>query len=145
MAKIVKSDIDSQVFTAFYPFWRIVIIGAVTGALFWGVTLAMDNYTNSISLAGNIATIITAIIAVAAMVRLQVAQPLIIATLAGAALWGLSEWVDGLFWAESIAISAALYLLTYVLFSWILRFKKSLPILVGAVFVLISIRIVITL
>jgi hypothetical protein len=145
MAKIVKSDVDSQLFTAFYPFWRIVIIGAITGIVFWVVSGLINNYASSISLAGNIATIITAIIAVAAMVRMQIAQPLIIAVLVGASLWGLAEWVDGLFWAEALAISAGLYGLSYVLFSWLLRFKKALPILIGAVIVIVAIRIVITL
>ncbi|MFZ2125665.1 MAG: hypothetical protein WA087_01850 [Candidatus Saccharimonadales bacterium] len=145
MAKIIKSDVDSQLFSAFYPFWRIAIVGLVIGLVFWGTAELIDGYTDSISLAGNIATIISSIIAVAAMVRLQIAQPLIIAVLAGAALWGLAEWTDGLFWIEAIAWSAVIYTLSYVCFSWLLRFKNSLSILVGALIVLVAIRVVITL
>lgn len=145
MAKIIKSDIDSQIFSTFYPFWRIAIVGLVTGLVFWAATLLINNYTDSISLAGNIATIVAAIISVAVMVRMQIAQPLIIAVLAGGALWGMAEWTDGLFWIEAIAWSVVLYALAYVCFSWLLRLKNSLPLVVAILIILVAIRVAITL
>ena len=45
MAKIIRSDVDSQLFSAFYPFWRIVITGVVTGLVFWGSTEIINNLT----------------------------------------------------------------------------------------------------
>jgi hypothetical protein len=145
MAKVIDRSIDSELVSPFYPFLRIVIVGIATGMVFWAATEVINNYANSISLSSNLATIISAIIAVIIMVRLQIAQPLIIAVISGAALWGLAEWTDGLVWGEALAWSALLYALAYVLFSWLLRFKRTLPILIGAVIILIAIRVVITL
>lgn len=162
MAKVIKEEtIQAQVISPVYSAWRIASVGAVLGVMYWALTAFIDYFIispvfcrsvgnasvciNSISVSGDITTILIAIIGVAIMIRLRIMQPLIIAVATSATLWGLSGWTNGLMWVEIVAWSALLYGLSYLLYSWISRYTRIVPVLMTVTFAVIIIRIVLAL
>ena len=145
MAKVISTDTQPQSINTSYSLWRIAIIGLILGFIYWGLTALLEQYTNSLGISGNIATIIVATLGIIAMVRLQLVQPLIVAIVSGATLWGMAEWTNGLVMVEIVIWSMLLYGLTYVLFSWIARYAKPIPVLTVIMIIVIVARIASTL
>lgn len=161
MAKLILDDSQPRAVSLSYSWWIMVLIGAALGVLYWGLTLLVGHFiidplfcgdavnastcSSSVEISGNVAGILVATIGLGVLVRLGVLRPLIVAIATAAALWGLAGWTDGLGWAEVAAWSALLYGLCYVLFSWISRYAKSVPVLVAAVAIVIIARIVLVL
>ena len=162
MAKIIKEEtIQAQSVSPVYSTWKISAIGASLGVLYWLLTLLIDNLIispvfcqsvgnasvciNSVSVAGDITTILVAIIGVAVMIRFRIMQPLIVSAAAAATLWGLSGWTNGLVWAEIIVWSALLYALAYLLYSWIARYTRLMSVVIGIAVVVVVIRIALVL
>jgi len=145
MAKIIKWDTESQTIGTSYSFWRIALFGALLGVIYWGLTVLINRFIDSISISGNIASILVATLGIILMLRFRMAQPLIVAVAAGASLWGLSQWTNGLGWIEIIAWSALLYGLVYTLFSWIARYARVVPVLIAIILIIIILRITIVL
>lgn len=143
MASIVYDDDKPAGLGGRYSIARIALIGAVLGALYVGLTALLNNWTDSISMAGNIATVLVALIGIVVMVRLRMVQPLLVAVASAASLWGLSGLTDGLVWFETMAWAVALYCLAYALFSWISRYDRVVPVLSIIAMIIITIRIVI--
>ena len=50
MAKIVDSEVDSQVISQSYSFWQNIFLGILLGAVYWGLMSIINKYTNLISL-----------------------------------------------------------------------------------------------
>lgn len=139
MAQVIITD--QQAVAESYAMWvRTIILGAVTGLIFWLFTIIVAHYVidplacgrqfnanicvDSTPLAGNIAAILTAVVGVIAMVRISAARPIVIAVAAAALLWNLGAWTNGLFWLEAVAWSVVLYAATYALFAWITRYAN---------------------
>lgn len=137
MAQIIITD--QQAIAETWTMWvRTIILGAVTGLIFWLLTIIVGRYivepwvcqrvfdaalcVDSTPLSGNIAAVLAALIGVISMVRIGAARPLIIAAASAALLWDLAAWTDGLFWLDAIAWSIVLYAGAYALFSWITRY-----------------------
>lgn len=145
MAKvIIEGDETNPVFEP-YSIWRICLVGAALGAIFWFLTAIIIQVIESVSVAGDVAAILTATLGVVVMLRLRMAQPLIIALATCLSLWGLAGWTSGLAVFEVIAFSVLLYCLCYVLFSWIARYSQVVPVLSVIALVIIATRIVISL
>ena len=136
MAQVVITD--QQAVAESWAMWvRTVILGAVIGVVFWLLTVLIGRYVveplacgpvlnaalcaDPKPLAGNIATILVAVLGVVVMVRIGAARPIIVAIAAAALLWDLGAWTNGLFWLEAITWSIILYALAYALFAWITR------------------------
>lgn len=116
---------------------RTILSGVGAGILFWIVALLLEKFVitpiacsnlsnaaicmNPEEMAGNIATIVTAVLAAFALVKISAARPIIIAVASAALLWSAYAWTDGLFWLEALAWSVVLYVLSYALFAWITR------------------------
>ena len=96
---------------------------------------------NATSIAGNIAAVVTALLAVLALVKMNIAQPVIIAVGSAALLWGLAGWTNGLFWIESIAWAVVLWALSFGLFAWITRYTRMIPAIIVALVIVVIIRI----
>ena len=143
MASIVYDDDKSAGLGGRYSIARIALIGAILGLLYFGLTSLLNIWADSINVAGDIATVLTALIGIIIMVRLRMVQPLLVAAATGASLWGLSGLTDGLVWGEVIAWSIVLYCLAYALFSWISRYNRVVPVLSVVAMIIITIRIVI--
>lgn len=161
MAKLILDDSQPRAVSLSYSWWMMALIGAGLGVLYWGLTLLVGQFiidpifcrdaanastcTSSVEISGNIAGILVATIGLGVLVRLGVLRPLIVAVATAATLWGLAGLTDGLGWAEVAAWSAVLYALCYVLFSWISRYARSVPVLIAAIVIVIIARIVLVL
>ncbi|HZJ34519.1 MAG TPA: hypothetical protein VFD55_00710 [Candidatus Angelobacter sp.] len=145
MARVIKWDTESQTISTSYSFWRVALFGALLGVIYWGLTVLIGRFINSISISGNIASILVATLGIILMLRFRMAQPLIVAVATGVSLWGLSQWINGLGWIEIIAWSALLYGLAYTLFSWVARYARVVPVLIAIILIIIILRIAIVL
>lgn len=145
MAKVIIEDNETNPVFEPYSVWRICLVGAALGAIFWGLTAIISQVIESVGVAGDVAAILTATLGVVVMLRLRMAQPLIIALATCLALWGLAGLTSGLAVFEVIALSVLLYCLCYVLFSWIARYSQVVPVLSVIALVIIATRIVVSL
>lgn len=157
MAKIIDSNIESQIIKPTYNLWKIVVVGIGTALLFSLLTVVIERYfinlffckssaaticTNSIGIAGSIAVIISVIASTVTMLRLRLIQPLLISVAVGASLWTLAQWTSGLGWMEVLVWNISLYLLAYMLFSWIARYIRVGPVLTITLIIIIAVHIV---
>lgn len=161
MARIIDTKIESQIIGQYYPFWKIAFVGVVVGSLYllftWLVQIFIidpifcsTSYnslvcSDLVGVSGNIATIFLAIFGILIMVYFRMHQPLIIAVSSGFLLWGLSRWTDGLSFAEVMFWNVMLYAFAYVLFSWLARFTRTMPILIISILIIVITRILINL
>lgn len=160
MAQVIITD--QQAVAESYAVWgRTVILGAVTGLIFWLLMIIVARYivdplvcgkmfdaalcVDSTPIAGNIAAILAAVVGVISMVRISAARPIIIAVGSAALLWNLGTWIDGLFWLEAVTWSIILYAASYALFAWITRYASLLIAVVLSVLIVLIIRIALVL
>jgi hypothetical protein len=159
MAKVIKSDVQSRVISDYYPIGKIILIGVASGLVFWLFTMLIQKYIidpafchsaadtltclNSLSISGNIAMIIVAIIGTIVMVLSRMIQPLIMAVTTAATIWGLAWWTGGLSTIEIIIWSVLTYTLAYILYSWIARYNRTGLALILALIVIMVVRIVV--
>lgn len=143
-----------------YPLWNILGSGAALGVLFWGLNAWMSYYvvdqilcrsnstlaacSNSSALATGIATVVVAIIGTGLMVRLRIFQPLVVAIAAGLVLFELGVWTSGLSWGEALLWSILLYVLSYLLFTWIARYRRVIVVLLVTTLIVGVIKILLT-
>lgn len=160
MAQVIITD--QQAIAESYTMWvRTIILGAVTGLIFWLFSIIVARYiidplacgrafdavicTDSAPLAGNIAAILAAVVGVISMVRISAARPIIIAVATAALLWNLGTWIDGLFWLQAVVWSIVLYALVYALFAWITRYASLWVTVVISLLIVLIIRIALVL
>ena len=160
MAKVVITD--QQIAAESRAMWvRTIVLGIGVGLIFWVLTVLIARYVieplvcgkvvNAVlcadpkPLAGNIATILAAVVGVIAMVRIGAARPIVIAIAAAAILWDLAAWTSGLFWLEAVSWSLLLYALTYALFAWITRYWALWITIVVSLVIVLIIRIALAL
>ncbi|MDB5160243.1 MAG: rane protein of unknown function [Candidatus Saccharibacteria bacterium] len=160
MAQVIITD--QQVISTSWREWgRTIVFGAITGLIFWLLTILLQRYiidplvcrqivnatlcANSTPLAGNIAAILTGAVAVIFMVRAGIARPIILAVATAALLWDLAAWTNGLFWLEAVVWSIVLYALTYALFAWITRYATLWVTVVLSLLIVVIIRIALVL
>lgn len=129
-------------------FVRVALLGAALGLAAWVLTYLLERFVLSSLVcggevcaqgtvfAGNIAGVIIAIVGVAALVRMAVYRPLLIALSAIISLWGLAAWLGGLSILESVGWTVLLYALAYSAYTWIARIR-NVPIMLILVAVLV--------
>ena len=160
MVTVLTDEAQPVTISVSYSWWRIALIGAAMGILYWAITFLVGRLVidpmfcgssvnaaacaNSVGLSGNVAGILVAVVGLFVLVGLKVLRPLIVAVAAAVVLWGLSGWTNGLAWGEIAFWSALLYSLTYVLFSWISRYNKSVPVLITVVLTVVVARIILS-
>jgi hypothetical protein len=158
MARLIVDDNQPNSIKLMYSAWRMLAIGAALGLTYWIVTLMMSRYiidpiycksavdaavcSGSVGMGGNIASIVLATIGLGLLIRYSVARPIIIAVASAVALWGLAGWTEGLAWYEIALWSALLYGLVYVLFSWICRYNRTIPVVFSVLVILLVVRVV---
>jgi len=161
MARLVVEDNRPQSIRLMYSIWRMTLIGGFLGSLYWLVTILVSRYivdpiycgtsfdanvcSGSIGMSGDIATIIVATVGLGLLVRYAVVRPIIVAVASALALWSLSRWTEGLSWYEALLWSVILYGLSYVLFSWIGRYNRTIIVATSIMIVLIVLRITVLL
>lgn len=113
------------------------VIGLVSGALSWGLSLVLQKYfvepvfcrsadsfgicANGGTLAFNLALVLVAIAAVIALVRVEGYRPLLVAIAAVATLWSANTWLGVQSWWEATLWMAFLSMMAYLVYSWIAR------------------------
>jgi len=146
------------------PWWarvRIVFTGAVLGLIWWVLATLIRIYiiepmacrdlanavtcVDSFGVAGNIATVIVAVLGAFALVRTLQPRPIIIAVAAAVVLWGLGQYLTGLSWYEAILWSVVLYAATYVLFGLVARIVWFPAAVITAIVTVVAIRILLVL
>lgn len=142
MAEIIDSNVESQPVSKSYYIWRIALVGAILGLLYWFFTEIVLRFINSIGVAGGVASILVATIGIIIMLNLFTARPLLISLACAVSLWGLAQLTDGLQWFEIIAWNVIIYGLSYLLFSWVARYKRVVPALVAVIVIVVIVRIV---
>ena len=145
MAKIIESDALPQTISSSYSWWQNASLGIFLGVIYWGLVLLIGNYVSSKDISSNIATIITATMGIVFMLRLQMAQPLIINVASALSLWGLLSWLSGLNAIETVGWMLLLYGLCYVLFSWLARIVRVTPLIIMVIIAVIAIRVAVVL
>lgn len=135
---------------------QVVLLGIILGALTWLLTLLLERFamtpllcnpsSNAMcgsagTLAGNIALVLTAIGALLGLVRLGVYRPLLVVIAASIVLWGLSGWMGGLLWYETLAWTVALYAVVYTAFAWLVRPRFFLAAIILVLIVVITARL----
>lgn len=158
MAKVIETEVDSRVITENFPLLKVVIVGLTSGFLFWLFTFLLEKYllssmacttsglflcSESLELAGDIASILVVVISIILMINLRMTQPLIIAVATAASLWGLASWTFGLTIWEVIAWSLVTYLISYLLFSWVVRYDRLWPVLISILIIVMIVRILV--
>lgn len=157
MAKVLRLDDEAGVVST-YEWLYVLFTGVTIGVLYVGITALIQQYvieplycrsvidsaicTNSLSVSGNIATILVGLAALGLFVRLRVFRPIIIVVAAAAMLWGLAGWTAGLSGFEIVASSAILYGLAYLMVSWICRYQNTIPVLLAVLFIVAGSRLV---
>lgn len=158
MAKVVQTEVEYPVARPWQIWLRTVLIGLAFGLVSWILTVLLTNYVieplacrqianaatncvNATGLAGNVAAIMSALLAILVLVRLRIAQPIVITVGTAAILWSLATWTTGLAWFEVIAWSILLYGLCYALFAWITRYPRLVVSAIIATVAILIIRI----
>lgn len=161
MAQIIREETYPQSISMSFSLWQIMLTGAAIGALYFiltflishfviealycGSSVNVTNCSNSISISGNIATILAGTVGLGVLISLRVLRPIIVVVASALLLWGLSVWTNGLSWGEELLYSVVLYTLAYVLFSWICRYNQTMPIVIISILISVVARIVVTL
>ena len=142
MAKVIDSRIESKIVSDYFPLIQIVVVGLILGLLFWGLNAVIGRFTSSLTMSGDIATILVATIGLIVMVTMRMARPIIIVLACGVTLWELASLTNSFSLGEMIAWDVILYALAYVLFSWISRFSRAVPVLISIITIVVIARIV---
>ena len=160
MSKVKIINTEPRSVSHFCSIWQVVVLGLGLGILYWAISTIIEFFAikylfcdfstlvkcqNITNVSGNIAIILTAVAGVAVMVRLRMVQPLMVSIASAIALCGVSSWTQGLVWYETLFFDVVLYLLAYVLFSWIFYYKKLIISIVITVFIIALIYVIDTL
>jgi hypothetical protein len=161
VARLILDETQVRDVRIAYVWWHIALVGIGVGVIYWGLTVIIGQFvidplfcrasvnaiacTQSVSIAGNVSTILAATIGLGVLVRLRAYRPIIIAVASAVLLWGLAGWTDALVWGEVLAWSTLSYGLSYVLFSWMSRYSRTVVVMVAVAIVLIVGRILLVL
>ncbi len=145
MVKVVDSNVHSQEISKHYSAVRYMLFGATLGLIYWLINLIIGNYVNSITISEGISTILVATVGLAVLIRLRAPRPIIVVASAALTLWGLASWTSGLSRFEIIAWDVLFYSLAYLLFTWLSRYSKVVPVIITVVAIVILARLAISL
>jgi len=155
MAKTIMSEVVTV-----HPLreWaRIISIGVGAGLVYWILTILLNRYivepaacrqfadlalcVNATPIAGNIANILVAVIALLVMIRMGVVRPLVIVLATLAVLWGLASWTVGFSSGQILLSAIVLYAVSYALFAWVTRATQLWVTIAISLVVIVAIRL----
>ena len=144
MATLINNVNELKPAVVSYSVPRIMVTGLTVGAIYWCFFAISLNYFSSTTISSNIATVLAIVSGIAIMIRLRMAQPLVISSAAGLALWGLGGLAIGLGTVEKIFWFCLIYCLAYTLFSWIMQFKRVGFAIIFSAIIIIVLRIILS-
>lgn len=156
MAKVIVDE-PVQVVKPWWDNIKVPVIGLIVGVLWWGLTSILRTYVveplacrdlssaavcvDAFGVAGSVAAILVALLGIGLLIRIWQPRPVIIALATLALLWSLGSYLQGLHWAETLVWSLALYAVSYVVFSFVVRIRLPWVALVVAVLIVLAIRL----
>jgi hypothetical protein len=133
---------------------RVAVFGFGVGLIAWIAYLLLADFALVSLLCGdakscgaadttaNVITIILAsVVGLLGLVRLQAYRPIIIVVASAVCLWPLAEWTATLFWLESLAWYGVLYALMFAMFSWFVRPRSLVVVLIVVAAVVAAVRL----
>lgn len=136
---------------------RVAATGAGVGLAGWLLSLAVSNFfivpvfcrsADSFGIcaqggdyAWTISFIVVSIVAVFALVRLNVYRPLLVVLAAFVALIGIAPWLAPLAWYWAALWNVALFGLAYAVFAWLATMENFLNSLIATIVVVILARL----
>lgn len=138
---------------------QVGIFGILAGLLVWGLTYVLEVYalkmlvctdTDAITCAAasqlgeGIATIVIAAVGLFALVKLQVFRPLLVVIAVVVSLWGLIDIIRDLPVYLIACSVAGLYMVSYLMFTWITRLRLFWLVAVLLVLLVVAIRVILT-
>lgn len=147
---------DNLILMSIQQLLRVVLIGALAGAVTWGVTILLDMYVfKSVVCQGNaaqqcaasldyssaIATVLVAGIALIGLVKLQVFRSLLVVLAASIGLWGIQTLLHSWQWQYALPVSLLLFAAAYGLFAWIARIRSFLTAAIVIVILIVVVRL----
>jgi hypothetical protein len=137
---------------------RLVIIGAVSGAIGWLLYLGVAHYfiepvfcrnadtfsvcRNGGTIAWATAHVVVMAAAVAVLARIAVYRPLLVVLAALVTLWAAHAWLGGLEWYYGLLWQALLFGFAFALFGQIARMTNFLAALLISVGIAVLLRVV---
>src|SRR5690606_7895482 len=122
-------------------FGRVVLLGALAGAITWLLALALERYMltpffcggedsvalclNSTVVASNIAAVLVGVMTVPLLAMISMKRALLVVSAAVVALWGVAAWVAGP-WYVSLLWTIAAYAAVYAVLTWINRLRGDI-------------------
>lgn len=138
---------------------QVAIFGIAAGLLVWGLTYVLETYALKALLCANkealtcatsaqfgeiIATLVTGAIGLFILVKIQVFRPLLVVIATVVNLWGLISFVSEQPWYVIGLSSAGLYMITYLLFTWITRLRLFWLVVVLLLALIVAMRLILT-
>jgi hypothetical protein len=140
---------------------RVALLGLAIGFVAWVLTWALAKYAvgpalcpttgshtacgSTDAIAGNIVLVVTAIAGMLGLVRLGVYRPMLIAIAVVLGLWGIGAWLSNIVWYEALGWSALVYMAAYVAFSWLVRPRNFIVVLIVLIALIASAHYISTL
>lgn len=129
-------------------FGRVVLLGALVGAITWLLALALERYMltpffcggedsvalclNSTVVASNIAAVLVGVMTVPLLAMISMKRALLVVSAAVVALWGVAAWVAGP-WYVSLLWTIAAYAAVYAVLTWINRLRGDISAIIFVV------------
>lgn len=157
MAKATVQQVDQPYITAANDTAQVAIIGAAIGLLTYGLFWLIERFVVapllcsdgsamcSTATAGNIAIVLSALVAMGVLIQRGVRRSALIAAATAVVAWGLFAVLQPLFWLESIAWAVGIFAVSFVTFYWLARIKNIIPALLATALVVVIVRIIINL
>ncbi len=137
-------------------FGRVVLLGALVGAITWLLALALERYMltpffcggedsvalclNSTVVASNIAAVLVGVMTVPLLAMISMKRALLVVSAAVVALWGVAAWVAGP-WYVSLLWTIAAYAAVYAVLTWINRLRGDISAIVFVVLFVVLARV----
>ena len=137
-------------------FGRVVLLGALAGAITWLLALALERYMltpffcggedsvalclNSTVVASNIAAVLVGVMTVPLLAMISMKRALLVVSAAVVALWGVAAWVAGP-WYVSLLWTIAAYAAVYAVLTWINRLRGDISAIIFVVLFVVLARV----
>ncbi len=138
-------------------YWQLIGSGVGLGVLWWVLTALTAAYVieplacrsldfasqclAASMIAGNIAVVAVAVVALVVFIRLRLSRPLVVVVGAAVVIWGLGGLLEGVAWLEALLWAMTAYGVTTLLFGLIARIPRFAVMLGVAIFVAVLSRV----
>ena len=155
--KVFREEMSRYIFNiTASTFGRVVLLGALVGAITWLLALALERYMltpffcggedsvalclNSTVVASNIAAVLVGVMTVPLLAMISMKRALLVVSAAVVALWGVAAWVAGP-WYVSLLWTIAAYAAVYAVLTWINRLRGDISAIIFVVLFVVLARV----